>query len=118
MNSVRPAMVASTRRARLDEDDDAPRLLEGAHKVLELVVAPQRTRIVAQLLARTCNALVGLVGGTVVHGDVEALGGDVECEVLAHDGEACEADAALGQRRRGGGCLLLLRRHGCEAVRL
>lgn len=82
--------------AGLDEDDDRSRALEGEDEVAGVVLADEREGAFA---VGPIYGLVDFGGGAVVDGDWEAFVGDVEGEVLAHDGEAGEADARSSYRR-------------------
>lgn len=78
------------RSTSLDEDDDGSGPLDGEHEVARIVLTEERK---IALVVGPVDGLVDLGGGAVVDGDGEAFLCDVEGEVLAHDGEACEADA-------------------------
>ena len=60
--------------------------LSSIYQLLEAVCPDKRA-----LGAKVGDKLVHLAGGAVVHGDREAVVGDISGEVLAHDGEAGKA---------------------------
>ncbi|KAL6227562.1 hypothetical protein ACLB2K_001519 [Fragaria x ananassa] len=71
--------------ANLDEDDDGSRALEREDEVFRGVLAGERE---VALSGGAVDDLVDLGGGAVVDGNGGAFLGDVEGEVLAHDGKA------------------------------
>jgi hypothetical protein len=74
------------------EDDDGARLCDGVDKLLHVLEAHDGQ---VALLLGARDGVVDLGRRAVAHGDLD-LGvlRDVEREVLAHDGEAVEADRA------------------------
>lgn len=82
------------RSAGLDEDDDGSGALEREDEVFGGVLAGEGE---VAFVDGPIDGLIDFGGGPVVDGDGEAFLGDVEGEVLAHNGEAGEAYA--GQSR-------------------
>ena len=82
------------RAAGLDEDDRFAGLLEGGREVLDGGAAGELARGLRVFL----HELVGLGGRTVIHRDREAVVGDVEGEVLTHDGQTDETNVGLHKR--------------------
>ncbi len=83
------------RRSGLDHHQDAARLLERSHELLD----GMRTKdlgFAAKLLLGALQEAVHLVGGAVVYGNREALLGHVEGQVLSHHGKTDEAYFLLG----------------------
>ena len=80
--------------AGLDEDDGLAGLLQGGREVLHGGAAGQLARGLRVFL----HELVGLGGRAVVDRDREAVVGDVEGEVLAHDGQTDETNVGLHKR--------------------
>ena len=74
-------------RAGLDQDDELARLLDGGDELLERLAADQPAgRVFAG------DEFLHRLGGAVVDRDLEAVVGDVEGEVFAHDGQADQTD--------------------------
>lgn len=89
-------------RARLHEQDDAAWALEQGHELRDGVCADH-----VRARGGAGQKGVGLRGGAVVHGHGVAVVVHVEHEVLAHDGQADEADVSgghVGWVRCGRGC--------------
>mmetsp|Transcript_16072 Transcript_16072/g.60802 ORF Transcript_16072/g.60802 Transcript_16072/m.60802 type:complete len:597 (+) Transcript_16072:1159-2949(+) len=82
------------RLAGLDEDDHRARLAERLDEIADLVDASE-----GQVALGLCAGHGGrdLVLGSVAHGDRDPVVRDVESQVLAHDGQAVEADLGLGR---------------------
>mmetsp|Transcript_3825 Transcript_3825/g.8257 ORF Transcript_3825/g.8257 Transcript_3825/m.8257 type:complete len:521 (+) Transcript_3825:110-1672(+) len=76
----------------LHEEHNLTGLGEGVDELLGVLVALEVGGVGAELLLSARDALINLRGGAVAHGDGEALLGNVEGEVLAHDGQAVESE--------------------------
>mmetsp|Transcript_4155 Transcript_4155/g.13384 ORF Transcript_4155/g.13384 Transcript_4155/m.13384 type:complete len:478 (+) Transcript_4155:362-1795(+) len=85
------------RRARLDHEQDPPRLAQRRHKLVRVLVPLEL--VAHTLLLRTLHAIVHLGHRTVAHGHVEPLGRDVQGNILAHHGQAIDANLGNGGRR-------------------
>jgi hypothetical protein len=77
--------------AGLHEDDGLAGLREGGGEFLEGLGANDSAGSVGVF----CDKLLGLFDGAIVDRDLEAVIGDVEGEILTHDGESNESDVRV-----------------------
>ena len=78
------------RSSSFDEENNRSGPFDEEHKIERVVLAKQWE---VPLVVGPFDGLVDLGGGAVIDRDCKPFLGDIEGEVLAHDGEACQAYA-------------------------